>query len=105
MVGGFIIFLFYFLWNNPIERNLHRKIDIILEKIPFFSGNLYWCNRLHIRGTTRNSKSFLGNAYTEAAVQRCSVKKVFFKISQNSQENTCARVPFFDKKLLIKELY
>ena len=82
LVGGFIIFLFYFLWNNPIERNLHRKIDIILEKIPFFSGNLYWCNRLHIRGTTRNSnKSFLGNAYTEAVVQRCSVKKVFFKIS------------------------
>ena len=24
--------------------------------------------------------------------QRCSVKKVFLKISQNSQENTCARV-------------
>ena len=26
----------------------------------------------------------------EAVVQRCSVKKVFFEISQNSQENTCA---------------
>ena len=25
-------------------------------------------------------------------VQRCSVKKLFLKISQNSQENTCARV-------------
>ena len=30
----------------------------------------------------------------EAAVQRFSVKKVFSDISQNSQENTCARVPF-----------
>ena len=29
---------------------------------------------------------------TEAAVQKCSVKKVFLEISQNSQENTCARV-------------
>ena len=29
---------------------------------------------------------------------RCSVKKVFLEISQNSQENTCARVPFFIKK-------
>ena len=29
---------------------------------------------------------------TEAVVQRCSIKKVFLKISQNSQENTCARV-------------
>ena len=29
--------------------------------------------------------------------RRYSVKKVFFKISQNSQENTCARVSFFKK--------
>ena len=27
--------------------------------------------------------------------KRCSVKKVFVKISQNSQENTCARVSFY----------
>ena len=30
-------------------------------------------------------------------VQRCSVKKVFLKILQNSQENTCARVSFLIK--------
>ena len=29
--------------------------------------------------------------------QRCSIKKVFLKILQNSQENTCARVPFVIK--------
>ena len=28
----------------------------------------------------------------EAVAQRCSVKKVSLEISQNSQENTCARV-------------
>ena len=28
----------------------------------------------------------------EAVVQRCSVKKVFLEISQNSQENTCPPV-------------
>ena len=28
----------------------------------------------------------------EAVPQTCSVKKVFLEISQNSQENTCARV-------------
>ena len=27
--------------------------------------------------------------------QTCSVKKVFLKISQNSQENTCARVSIY----------
>ena len=29
---------------------------------------------------------------TEAVATRCSVKKVFLKISQNSQKNTCVRV-------------
>ena len=29
--------------------------------------------------------------------QRCSIKKVFLEISQNSQENTCSRVSFFNK--------
>ena len=32
------------------------------------------------------------NPALEAVVQRCSVKKIFLKISRNSQENTCARV-------------
>ena len=31
---------------------------------------------------------------TEAVAHRRSVKKVFLEISQNSQEDTCARVPF-----------
>ena len=31
----------------------------------------------------------------EVVVRRCSVKKVFLEILQNSQENTCARVSFF----------
>ena len=30
----------------------------------------------------------------EAVAQRCFVKRVFLKISQNSQENSCARVSF-----------
>ena len=42
---------------------------------------------------------FLVNAPTcsicsEAVAGRCSVKKLFSEISQNSQENICARVPF-----------
>ena len=34
---------------------------------------------------------------TEAVVRRCSAKKVFLEISQNSQENTCARIFFLIK--------
>ena len=33
---------------------------------------------------------------TEAVAQKCSVKKVFLEISQNSQENLC-QSPFFNK--------
>ena len=33
----------------------------------------------------------------EAVVQRCSVKKVFWQISQNSQENTYGRISFLIK--------
>ena len=35
--------------------------------------------------------------HSEAVVERCSVKKVFLKISQNSQENTGARASFLIK--------
>ena len=34
---------------------------------------------------------------SEALVQRCSVKKNFLEISQNPQENACARVFFLIK--------
>ena len=34
---------------------------------------------------------------SEAVIQSCSVKKLFLEISQNSQENTCARVSFLAK--------
>ena len=30
--------------------------------------------------------------FREVVVRRCSVEKIFLKISQNSKENTCARI-------------
>ena len=43
----------------------------------------------------------LGNVaiFQEAVAQRCSVKKVFLEILQNSQENTFARVSLLKKSL------
>ena len=35
--------------------------------------------------------------YSEAVDQRCSIKKLFLKISENVQKNTCARVSFLIK--------
>ena len=44
-----------------------------------------------------------GYLQSEALVRSCSLKKVFLKISQNSQEDTCVRVTFivkfFNKRL------
>ena len=40
---------------------------------------------------------FLETVHLETVTQRCSVKKAFLEISQNSQENTCARVSFLIK--------
>ena len=42
-------------------------------------------------------KKRLNPLSAEAVVWRCSIKKVFLKILQNSQENTCARVSFLTK--------
>ena len=39
-------------------------------------------------------------ALAEMVSQRCSVKKVFLEISKNSQENTSARVSFFEEETL-----
>ena len=38
-----------------------------------------------------------GKEGTEVVVWRCSIEKVFLEISQNSQENTCARASFLIK--------
>ena len=48
---------------------------------------------------TENSPkiSAVESLFTEAVSQRCSVKNVFLKISQISQENTCARDSFLIK--------
>ena len=42
----------------------------------------------------RNKNFFGKTGCTETVALRCSVKKVFRKISQNSQENTCAGISF-----------
>ena len=43
------------------------------------------------------------NIFTEAVAQRCSVKKVFLEIPQNSQESPCARVSFLIKLQALEE--
>ena len=49
------------------------------------------------KGTKYVLGKFFLLEYTKAVAHRCSVKKVFLEISQNSQENICARVYFLIK--------
>ena len=58
-----------------------------------FQDLFHWIQH-EVSSTIRYPKSFLN---IEAVAQRCPVKKVFLEISQNSQENTCARVSFLIK--------
>ena len=41
----------------------------------------------------------------KAVAQTCSVKKVFLEISQNSQENTCARASFLIKLQALAQVF
>ena len=41
--------------------------------------------------------SFVARCYTHRKQRRCSIKKVFLKMLQISQQNTCVRVSFFNK--------
>ena len=69
-----------------------QSTDIVVVKT---QGEREWFDQK--QGKLRKSS---GNVYlhylnkSKAVAQTCSVKKVFLVISQNSQENTCARVSF-----------
>ena len=51
----------------------------------------------HENSETDNSRNLMEQQQLEAVARSCSVKKVLLKISQNSQENTCARDSFLIK--------
>ena len=75
--------------NNYLQKSkvIFIKIDQLMILVPSEKQN------------SKSGQTFR-NIYVveiETVVQRCSVKNVFLKISQNSQQNTCARVSFLIK--------
>ena len=73
---------------RKLQNVLPRAVFITIQKA-FFRPHLECCGIL------------------EAVVRRHSFKKVFLKIFQNSQENTCARVPLcnFIKKEALSQVF
>ena len=76
-MSNWIIFFFYF-WDIQKIVNAKGKHD-------FTSSWIFWCSEV--------GPSW--KVLTEAVIQRFSVKEVFLKISQISQENTCVRASFW----------
>ena len=77
--------------------NIHRETPVNACN---FIKNWIWHSCFPVTSTKFLRKTFFKEHLRlgeRAVVQRCSVKKVFLEISQNLQENTCARVSFFNE--------
>ena len=90
LVRGKII---YSLQNTV---NLLKMIIVIIKGIPDIKRAAFVLDS-KLRGLDPPGLLSQVRRPWEAVAQRCSVKKVFLLISQNSQENTCARVSFLIK--------
>ena len=61
------------------------------QKLPLLSYDL---KNVLTKQVSKNAEAAVCKCSSGVATQRCSVKEVFLEISQNSQENICAEVPF-----------
>ena len=78
------------------------KFILCTFQISFFYLRIIWSLLLlgklnKYKTTMETAGALLWIKNSESVVRRCSVKKVFLEILQNSQENACARVSFLIK--------
>ena len=94
-----------------IFRKLWPNVSLIMTCLQIYQKLLSLATFLRVHSILKEV-SYLSwqNTYpnlktTEAVFWRCSVEKVFIEVSQNSQENTCARVSFLIKLQASLQLY
>ena len=73
------------------------QVYFLLKILMHISGLSCVSKKFQNTSMCRSIENRVQSLYREAVAQRCSVKKVFLEISQNSQENNCARVSFLIK--------
>ena len=78
------------IWSHLLKKSFVENFIFCVVKISSCKPLTHFLRPDIFRGYNR---TVAGNA--EAVVRKCSVKNVLLKISQNSQENTCARFSFF----------
>ena len=77
-----------------LRKLRHRQKNGFTIKKRVFKGNIF---DFKIRKNEVDKIDHANALSSRSNHRRCSVKKVFLEISQNSQENTCARVSFLIK--------
>ena len=88
-----------FIYSLVESLLIYKKKKYFLTLIAFMEGKslsllyLYLCIALYIvQSELKPFFPLILNIETKTVSQRCSVKKVFIKVLQNSQEDNCARV-------------
>ena len=86
-VVSFLFFLSFF-FVDKIAPRLHHKATVEIISKSLLNYNRKKSKIVRKRNIKKN---------VEAVMRRCSPKKVFLEISQNSRENTSVRVSFLIK--------
>ena len=76
-------------------KNIEAEICLTLKTM--ITNVSYKKKLVHCFAEEINGLVYIWTDHSEAVAQRCSVKKMFLQLLQNSQENTCARVSFLIK--------
>ena len=89
-------------WSNPYRKTSFFCAVSLIEQAFFFFFSCWSATKKYQFLSAHGERNFM--ASWEVVVRRCSVKKMFLEISQNSQENTCAslffnKTPFFTEHL------
>ena len=90
--------LFYFAILNIQIIFLHRTRHAYMARF-YYYANHFWSTIKHFACFTKHSVNFANNYLwfeqtPEVVVRRCSTKKQFLKIWQNSQKIACSRIIF-----------
>ena len=92
-----IVFIFYY---SLYIKNVRKIFTLVSFCFCFIFSSNRKCKmvaKFSGLGTVFPSKSRIVLRYSNAVTQRCSVKEVILKISQNSQKNTLCQSFFFNK--------
>ena len=90
-----LLYIFYVSFSvclNKSSNEHSRKMSFVFQKL---SSSCIVCGRDSVALLERIWRAFF--EISKSSHRRCSMIKGSLEISQNSQENTCARVPFLIK--------